>query len=236
MPARFLYVAKICCVVLALVYQTSAFATPEQVDELIRTALMLDSHPEKGAIVYKNNCARCHGQNGAGHADGGVPTLAAQRQSYLVKQLADFSLNDRDSSTMHGVIARKSVNDPQTWIDVAAFINSLSPFTSVQNGKDTNLALGEAIFREQCSSCHDEDARGDDDGFVPALRNQHYSYLLRQMRALINGHRRNVDPDLGLFLASIKDDEMQATADYLSRLSGPTKDHLKMRQNGVTSD
>ena len=236
MSSRFRNVAKVWFVLLALVYQTNAHATPEQVDELIRTALMLDSHPEQGAIVYKNNCASCHGQKGAGHADGTVPTLAAQRLSYLVKQFADFSQNDRDSKMMHRVISRKSVNDPQTWIDVAAFINSLPPFKNVQNGKDTNLALGEAIFREQCSSCHNEDARGDDDGFVPALRNQHYSYLLRQMHALADGHRRNVDPDLDRFLDSIKDDEMEATAGFLTRMHVPAKDRLKMRPDGVVND
>jgi cytochrome c553 len=71
---------------------------------------------------------------------------------------------------------------------------------------------------------------------TPSLRNQHYAYLLREMRALADGHRRNVDPDLDLFLANIKEDEMRATADYLSRFSGPTKDRLQMRPNGVATD
>ncbi len=224
-------------VALLLIFSYSPFAqaAPEKVDQLIRTALMLDSKPSVGGVVYRNNCANCHGVKAEGNAKG-MPALASQRLAYLIKQFADFSERDRDSKTMHSVIARKTLNDPQTWIDVAAFINSLPPTKAINKGNGKNLLLGEAIFREQCSSCHEEDARGDDDGFVPSLRNQHYAYLLREMRALADGHRRNVDPDLDRFLATIKDDEMEATADYLSRLSGPTKDRLKMRPNGVTID
>jgi hypothetical protein len=60
--------------------------------------------------------------------------------------------------------------------------------------------------------------------------------LVRQKRAFTNGHRRNVDPDLELFLNSFKGDEIRATADYLSRMRGPTKDRAQMRSNGVVSD
>jgi len=105
-----------------------------------------------------------------------------------------------------------------------------------EHGDGSLLEFGEAVFREQCASCHEEDARGDDDGFVPSLRNQHYSYLLKQTRALAENHRRNVDPNLVLFMANLKSDELTGLADYLSRLSGPVKDRLKMRDNGVVGD
>ena len=78
------------------------------------------------------------------------------------------------------------------------------------------MALGEAIFREQCSSCHEEDARGDDDGFVPSLRNQHYTYLLNETRRVARWHSRNLDPDLERFLASLDEDELIAASCRLS--------------------
>jgi cytochrome c553 len=229
-------VFAVCAVTFLLLSSAAVQATQDTVDELIHTALMLDSHPKRGAVVYKDHCQRCHGPTAAGHEDGAIPVLAGQRQAYLIKQFADFSQRDRDSTTMHRVISRAALNDPQTWVDVAAYLNQLAAPRSVQKGGGRNFLLGEAIFREQCSSCHDEDARGDDDGFVPALRNQHYAYLLRQMDALVQGHRRNIDPDLDLFLSSIKTDELEATADYLSRLKTPDRDRLKMNSNGVVGD
>jgi cytochrome c553 len=228
--------ARLCVTILILAGAQTAHATPEKVDQLIRTALMLDSHPQQGAKLYGKNCASCHGAQAEGNGSRGIPALAGQRHAYLIKQFADFSQQDRDSKAMHRVLQDKSLGDPQAWADLSAFINSLPPAKVLQHGNGAKVLLGEAIFREQCSSCHEEDARGDDDGFVPALRNQHYGYLLRQMQAFADGHRRNVDPDLDRFIASIKDDEMTATADFLSRLTGPIKDRTQMRQNGVVTD
>jgi len=236
MPARFSLIAIACTVVLALTYHAAALATPESVDQLIQTALMLDAHPKNGGVAYNDNCASCHGPNGEGNWRRNIPTLAGQRLAYLVKQLADFSQADRDSETMHRVITVKSLDNQQRWMDLAAFINSLPPAQTLQIGSGSNISLGEAIFREQCSSCHEEDARGDDDGFVPALRNQHYGYLVKQKHGFINGHRRNIDRDLDLFLYSFKEDEIQATSDYLSRLKGSTKDRTQMRSNGVATN
>jgi len=38
-----------------------------------------------------------------------------------------------------------------------------------EHGDGSLLEFGEAVFREQCASCHEEDARGDDDGFEEVL-------------------------------------------------------------------
>ncbi|MET0660467.1 MAG: hypothetical protein ABW110_20170 [Steroidobacteraceae bacterium] len=59
-------------------------------------------------------------------------------------------------------------------------------------------------------SCHGDDARGDEDGFVPSLRNQHYTYLLGEIKELGGGHRSNVDPDLIRFLNSLDQEERMA--------------------------
>ena len=73
---------------------------------------------------------------------------------------------------------------------------------TVETGDGAHVALGRGIFHEQCASCHREDARGDDDGFVPALRTQHSPYLVSQMHKLADGHRHNVDENLVRFLRS----------------------------------
>lgn len=77
---------------------------------------------------------------------------------------------------------------------------------------------------------------GNDDGSVPSLRDQHYAYLVRQMRSLAASHRLNVDADLIRFIDSLDTEEMTAVADYLSRLRGPVRDRAKLRDDGKLRD
>ena len=211
-------------------------ASPLKVDELVRQTLQLDSNAQNGAKVYAARCARCHGAGAIGNAETVIPSLAGQRRAYLVKQLADFSELERDSKDMHAIVTRPDLSDPQVWADVSAYLNALPPLRYPQAGAQQEVELGEAIFQQHCASCHEEDARGDDDGFVPSLRDQHYSYLVRQMRSIASWHRLNVDEDLVRFLDSLDDDEQTAVAAYLSRLHGPVRDRTKMRDDGTVGD
>jgi len=228
---------SVCAVGLLLVAPSARLpATEAKVDDLVHAALNLDAEPRRGAVLFQKQCRGCHGPKALGDPKRGIPSLAGQRQAYLIRQLADFSQLDRDSKDMHRVVAQAGVNDPQAWADLAAYLNARPVARFPERGDGKNLKLGEGIFREQCSSCHETDARGDDDGFVPSLRNQNYSYLVTQMRALADGHRRNVDENLLLFFGNLKADEQEGLADYLSRLQGPVKNRLKMRDNGVVGD
>ena len=182
--------------------------------------------------MYLQNCARCHGQGAIGDARSVIPALAGQREAYLIKQLADFTELERESQEMHAVTAKTALNEPQALADIAAYLSQLPAAKFPETADGGGVELGEAIFQEQCASCHEEDARGDDDGFVPSLRDQHYSYLVRQMRSLAASHRLNVDADLVRFIDSLHTEEMTAVADYLSRLRSPVKDRAKLRDDG----
>jgi cytochrome c553 len=212
------------------------FASEESVDQQTQTALALDAHPGRGAVQFGEHCARCHGATGHGDANLETPALAGQRFAYLVRQLANFSADERESAVMHRVISQENLRDPQTWVDIAAYLNSIPVLRHAESGDGTRLALGHIIFHEQCASCHRTDARGDDDGFVPSLRNQHYFYLVNQMNRLADGDRHNVDENLVRFLRSFDADEIGAVADYLSRLPGLAMDRKTMRANGVVVD
>jgi len=207
-----------------------------QVDERTRHALALDVHPENGARVFAEHCARCHGPGAGGDAQRAIPALAGQRFAYLVRQLVNFAGEQRDSDTMHEVVTRRALRSPQTWVDVAGHLNRLPTTATVGIGDGRHLALGGAIFQEQCSSCHAESARGDADGFVPSLRHQHYSYLLAQTRRIGHGDRHNIDENLGRFLAGFEEDEVEAVADYLSRLQGERPRTPAMRDDGTVVD
>ena len=212
------------------------FASEEAVDLATQTALALDAHPDRGAAQFARYCTRCHGSQAQGDASRAIPSLAGQRFTYLVRQLANFAGGERDSNTMHQVVVRKDLRQPQTWVDIAAYLNKTAPSQHAQTGDGMDLALGQGIFREQCASCHRGDAHGNGDGYVPSLRNQHYDYLVLQMHKLGQGYRHNIDENLTRFLRSFDDQERNATADYLSRLRGPGAVHKIMRNDGVVVD
>jgi cbb3-type cytochrome c oxidase subunit III len=221
---------------IGLALWSSPDASTLDVDQQVRTALQLDQNAKRGAKVYSRHCAQCHGPQALGNAATALPSLAGQRRAYLIKQLADFTEHERDSRTMHQVVAQPELSDPQTWADLAGYLNTLPVARFPKTGDGRDLELGEAIFQEQCVSCHEEDARGDDDGFVPSLRDQHYSYLVGQMRGIAEWHRTNVDADLVRFLDSLDTEEVTAVADYLSRLRGPVRDRTRLNNDGTVND
>lgn len=218
------------------VVSVPSLASPARVDRLVRTALQLDGNIKRGASIYAQECARCHLTSAIGDPRNVIPALAGQRHAYLIKQLADFAELEREGEDMHAVVSKAALNEPQVWADLAAYLNSTPPVRFPETGEGGGVELGEAIYQEQCASCHEEDARGDDDGFIPSLRDQHYSYLVRQMRSLAASHRLNVDPDLIRFLDSFETDEITAVADYLSRLRGPTRDRARLNDDGTVRE
>ena len=224
------------CSATAALSMGAAWASPERVDELVKTTLQLDPNVERGEKLYGAHCASCHKADASGDPKKLIPALAGQRRSYLIKQLADFAELEREATQMHSVLAQKEVSEPQEWADLTAYVNGVQPASKPQTGTGAELSLGEASYEQWCASCHEEDGRGDDDGFVPSVRNQHYSYLLHQMRELASGHRFNVEADLVLFLDSLDADEMKGLADYLSRMHGPTRDRTRMRDDGYVGD
>lgn len=209
-----------------------ANASGESVDQMTETALTAQAHPERGHALFDRHCARCHGAGARGDVPDRAPVLAGQRFAYLVRQLASLSGDQRDSVDMHRELsAAAKLRDPHTWADVAAYLNAAPVPVHAQTGDGRQLGLGEATFHVECASCHHDDARGDDDGLVPSLRNQHYSYLLSQIRRLSELHRRNVDENVARLLHSLDSEESRAVADYLSRLRGPLEDPQPRRDS-----
>lgn len=214
----------------------TASASRAETDERTQVALGLDAHPEDGAREFKQNCRSCHGADALGVPHGSAPVLAGQRFTYLVHQMADFASEERDDKAMHDVMARPELRNSQTWVDIASYLNKAPIDRSTLKGDDSHVALGRGIFHEQCAPCHQPDARGSDDGFVPSLRNQNYPYLVNQIHALGNDRRHNVDENLMRFMRSFELGDIHAVADYLSRLQGVGRDRKRMRDNGVVVD
>ena len=89
---------------LELVASAQAFASEASVDRLTQRALDLDAHAERGGVEFRQSCSRCHGALAQGDAAHAIPALAGQRFKYVVRQLANFAGDERESATMQRVI------------------------------------------------------------------------------------------------------------------------------------
>lgn len=210
-----------------------AWPSEETADRVNPSADRRQAHPDQGAKLFLQYCSPCHGSKGEGDGDRPVPTLAGQRFAYLVRQMSHFGSITRDRAATYHVASTKPVSTPQTWIDIAAYLNRLPPTSGAKTGDGMNVELGLGIFHEQCRTCHESDAGGDKEGLVPSLRNQHYTYLVNEMHVLADGRGPDADQGLVLFMRSFTDGDITAVADYLSRLYGPGRPHPKMLSNGV---
>lgn len=196
----------------------SASAQLDRVEEIVGRALALKPDPSEGGRLYRKHCSACHGRNAHGNSQTVTPTLAGQVAPYLIKQLADLLEGYRDLPEMHRQVARADLVTPQAMRDLAAFLSALPPPTDPQQGDGKQLVLGRRIYQSVCADCHGAGGEGDGRSQTPALRGQHYSYLLRQARQLAAGHRYGVDLSVIALLEALSLDQLTAVADFISRL------------------
>jgi cytochrome c553 len=52
---------------------------------------------------------------------------------------------------------------------------------------------------------------------------QHYRYLLRELKFIRDGDRRNANPDMVKRIKAYGDDDLEALADYMAQLPPPRK-------------
>jgi cytochrome c553 len=210
------------CALLApalLVNPLTPSAAASRVPELTARALASKPNAQHGEFVYRTACAGCHQKNAWGAGKTAVPALAGQHPSYLVKQLAAFIEFEREDSASHGLFADADLSRPQTLADLAAYLGSLPANPQPQTGGAQALDRGERWYMDHCSTCHLAKGQGQAQSFVPALGGQNYSYLLVQLRRLAHGHRPDIPDELLEVFDAMTSADMEAVADYLSRLS-----------------
>ena len=88
-----------------LVSAHSTFSNPLEVSSLADYLSALESNPKPvtgagehlrlGQEIYSHICAGCHGHDGQGGADDGVPRIAKQHYPYLRRQLDEVALLHR---------------------------------------------------------------------------------------------------------------------------------------------
>jgi cytochrome c553 len=196
--------------------ELKSVATP---DPTLSAALAAVPNENRGRAIFEKRCAQCHQNDAHGLGKQQVPALAGQQYAYLVKQLIDLVSFDRANNTMHEVLVKSGVSDIRSIADVAAYVANLPVNPSPDRGSGLAKSLGKTIFDGACISCHGKGADGNDDLWIPTLRGQHYEYLLKQMQMMADGSRNNVSEDLHRVFTMYAPQELDAVADYISRIN-----------------
>jgi cytochrome c oxidase subunit 2 len=205
--------SRMVCLLMLLPYEVDA-ASPARSE--YQAALRATPDSEHGAELFAQ-CVSCHGAEGQGLADGSTPRIAGQHFRVLVKQLVDFRYGKRWDFRMEQR-ANNHLGAFQDIADVASYL-SLQPRKSrVDDAGNVNLAQGEALYGDNCASCHGARAEGDDDEAVPMLAGQHPAYLLRQMYDSVDGRRPSLAQLHAKRIKPLDFEQLRAIADFLARV------------------
>lgn len=178
-------------------------------------ALQAKGDPLRGEIAFEV-CQGCHGMDALGEIDGTYPRLAGQHASVLIKQLADVRAGVRDNRKMYP-FAEEHVVTTQELADIAAYLSALPVPEEHGIGPGTDLERGRSLYERDCVDCHGPAGEGDPTNFYPRVAGQHYLYLLRQMRDIRGGKRRNANPEMWEVSKNYQDEDVQVVIDYMSR-------------------
>jgi cytochrome c553 len=197
----------------------AASAQSPIVATVVAKAMALQPDTRHGGELYAKRCSRCHGPTGWGNGLEDIPSLAAQRELYLVTQLVEFATRERNGSTMHEAVGTKDVNNPQAIRDLATFLNGEPANPDPEHAEDPVCAAGKSLYQRNCAICHGAAAQGSSVDPVPALAGQHYDYTMIQIKSFTKGHRGQVQSPVIDFAAGLSDEEQKGIADYLSRIA-----------------
>jgi cytochrome c553 len=130
-----------------------------------------------GKALAQTKCAGCHGMDGRGVKDG-IPNLAAQVESYLLKAIQTYDHGKRAGSSGDAMSVAQELN-PDQLRNVLGYYANLPP---VPNLADTNAQYsyydrGEALS-QPCARCHGVGGNPTATG-LPRLAGQHPQYFIK---------------------------------------------------------
>jgi cytochrome c553 len=183
--------------------------------------------PAKGGSLYDTGdnarglpaCASCHGAGGNSTINTN-PKLAGQVDTYIHKQLVDFTTPARNQPVMTTYAKMLSEDEKK---NIAAYLATQQPKQGAARNKDT-LELGRKIYRggiadrgvAACASCHGATGSGIPAQY-PRVAGQHQDYTVAQLQAFKAGTRSN-SPQMATLAKRLSEEEMKAVADYIAGL------------------
>lgn len=166
-------------------------------------------------------CAACH--NVDGNATVAInPRLAGQHESYLAKQIHDFTSGTRVDAVMMSMVGTLSDQDIQ---DVAAYYSAQQPAVAIAT--EENLGLGESIYRggiasagiAACIACHGPTGTGNPTAGYPVLAGQNAAYTAKTLGDFRNSTRANDENGvMRMLVKRMTDAEIAAVSNYIQGL------------------
>jgi cytochrome c553 len=181
----------------------------------------------KGEALFTNGdaarsipaCASCHGAGGNSTINTN-PKLSAQHESYIYKQLVDFTTPNRNNPVMSPIAKALTEEDKR---NIAAYVSAQQSKPNAARSKET-LDLGKKIYRggiaergvAACASCHGANGAGIPVQY-PRLAAQQADYTVAQLQGFKAGARKN-SIQMTALAKRMSDEEMKAVADYIAGL------------------
>lgn len=166
---------------------------------------------ERAPRAVVASCGRCHGMDGLGRGNAAFPSLAGQREQYLVASLEAYAADRRQSGIMQPSAAALPADDMR---EVAAYFSRLparrargSATHTASIGADAALDAERAALDRgrdiaergipdrripSCVDCHGP-GPGPKSAAVPMLAGQYADYLVLQLQLLHDKHRGGTD-------------------------------------------
>ncbi|MGK5070041.1 c-type cytochrome [Janthinobacterium sp. AD80] len=215
---------------LALLAVSATASAVEAPKPAAAPAVAVKADAAKGATLYADGdaarglpaCVSCHGA--AGNSTISVnPKLAGQHESYIYKQLVDFTTPQRNQPVMTTYAKMLSDADKK---NIAAYLGTQLSKPGAAKNKDT-IDLGKKIYRggiaakqvAACASCHGATGNGIPVQY-PRIAGQHQDYTVAQLtlfRSTKADARKN-SAEMHTIAARMSDDEIAAVADYIAGL------------------
>lgn len=133
-------------------------------------------------------CARCHGRDGAGRPEGGVPWIGGQDRAYLAATLRAYAEGRRAS----GIMQPQAAVVPFAQLDRLAEHYAEQPWTTAVGGGGDHEGAGLAVRGvpergiPPCASCHGPPPRHDR---YPRIAGQDAGFIARQLTLFRDGAR-----------------------------------------------
>lgn len=165
-------------------------------------------------------CIHCHGSEGWGAYSGAYPQIAGQHASVIIKQLLDIHAGRRENPEMLAAARELADQGAQALADVAAYIASLkmNPDPGVGEADDAALEGAAETYQQVCSTCHGAEGEGNAGQLVPLLQGQNYEYLLRQLKRIQAGKRKNANTKMRELIRRMPEEQLELLAAYIARL------------------
>jgi len=153
-----------------------------------------------GEILFQNNCAVCHGEDGGGKANIKAPAIAGLPQWYASAQLLKFREGARgtDPDDMEGMRMKPMAMTLRNDVEVDAvttYIASLKPVPQETTLEGGNAEAGAAKYAV-CTACHGPDGAGNEQLKAPPINQMSDWYLLSQLKKFKAGDRGTNPDDL----------------------------------------